>query len=549
MLRRTFIRLVANTIVLALLSAKAGASGYAKRYAFQHGVASGDPLADGIMLWTRISGAYGEKVSVVWEVARDAGMQSLLLAGHLETDESIDYTVKVDVRRLPADTRLYYRFTVGDIQSPVGMTRTLPVGSVDLARFAVVSCSNYPAGFFYAYREVAQRDDLNAVIHLGDYIYEYGAGQYATERAEELGRQPDPPTELLTLGDYRKRHAQYKSDRDSQAMHRAHPVIAIWDDHEIANEGWKDGADNHGNDSDRDEGLWQDRRDAAMQAYFEWMPIRGEANGSRTRIFRAFQFGDLLNLILLDTRFYSRERQPDISATDGTRGGIEAELNKVKRRMLGRRQERWLRKRLKRSTMTWNALAQQVLVSPIRTPDLEPILDLEKPSMVRREVLERNIGLSKGNPPLLLDTWDGYPWARQRLLRDIKRYGGNTVVLSGDLHTPLAGNLNLAGEKEAVAVEFMTGSVTSPGFAEYLPERKPGMVRDATLELNPNLRYMETDHRGWLCITFTHAECIGEWHLVDSVRAADYASKIDKRLAVDAGNIAAGLYEAADLTT
>lgn len=544
MLRRRFIWSLANTVLLGLLGARARASLFAKRYAFLHGVASGDPLADGIMLWTRVSGAYGEAVDVVWEVARDARMQTLVTAGHIETDGSSDYTVKVDVRGLPADTRLYFRFTVGDIRSTVGVTRTLPIGHLDQARFAVVSCSNYAAGFFHVYREIAQRDDLHAVIHLGDYLYEHGVGQYATEKAAELGRSPDPVTELITLDDYRRRHAQYKSDRDAQAMHRAHPLIAIWDDHEIANDAWRDAAENHNDDPAVDEGSWRQRRDVAMQAYFEWMPIRGMYKGKRTRIFRDFQFGDLLRLILLDTRFYGRERQPDITGTDGSRSAIEAVLNAGKRRLLGWRQERWLRKRLKTARTVWQAVGQQILVSPLLTPDLEPLLDLERPSMISQEALVQNIALSKGNPPLLLDTWDGYPWARRQLLRDLKRYGSNPVILSGDLHTSLAGNLMPDGAAQPVAVEFMTGSVTAPGFAQSLPLRSPGALAAATLGMNKHLKYMETEHRGWLCMTFTRDECIGEWHLIDTVTAADYVSKIDRRLAVGAGNIAAGLYDA-----
>jgi len=443
------------------------------------------------------------------------------------------------VRGLPSGAQLYYQFSVEGVESPVGKSRTLPSGDVGEARFAVVSCASYPTGYFHVYREIANRDDIDAVLHLGDYIYEYGMGGYATEHAEELNRVPDPPNELMTLSDYRRRHAQYKADPDSQAMHAAHPVIAIWDDHEIANDAWRDGAENH----NEDEGGWAARRDAAIRAYFEWMPIRGDVDGENTRIFRQFRFGNLLSLIMLDTRLHGRDRQPQI-AEDMTQDDIDKVLNQPDRRLLGGEQESWLRKALKRAAgTTWQLIGQQVMVSTIRSPDLEPLLDLELPFAVSREVLDYSIAMSKNNPPLLLDTWDGYAAARQDFLADLKAGASNPVVLSGDLHTSLAGNLVPDGEDEPVAVEYMTSSVTSPGFAEYLPERRPGAVRDATLELNTDLQYMETDRRGWLCMTLTPSTCTGEWHLIDGLRSREYVSSIDRVLSVEAGKVHNGLFD------
>jgi len=542
-LRRSFLQLFASGLLLALLGARGRAASFAKNYAFRHGVASGDPLKDAVILWTRVSGASGESLTLNWQVARDEAMTDIVASGAVTTDADRDYTVKVDARDLPDDTVLYYRFAVDDKVSPVGRTRTLPAGHVDSARFAVVSCSNHPYGYFNAYRDIAGHDDLDAVIHLGDYIYEYGLGEYGTERAEELGRVPDPPTELLSLSDYRRRYAQYRNDPDLKAMHGAHPMIAVWDDHELANDSWQDGAQNHGNRTDFDEGVWATRREAAVRAWFEWLPIRGEPAGGRTRIYRDYRYGNLLRLIMLDTRMIGRDPQPDISETDGTRPSILKVLNDGKRQLLGRRQQRWLRKRLKKRGTTWQAIGQQVLLSPMDSPDLEPLLDLTRPSLVPLETLELNIALSKTNPPLLLDTWDGYPWARRELLQDIARYGQNTVVLSGDLHTSIAGNVRLDDAPDATTVEFMATSVTSPGFAEYLPETHPGAVAAATLKQNPDLHYMETDRRGWLCMTFTHDECIGEWQLLDTITETDYEITVDRRLSVEAGKVAAGLQE------
>ena len=544
MLRRSFVQLFASGVLLALLGTRGRAASASDLYEFRHGVASGDPLKDAVILWTRVSNASGESLKLNWQVARDEAMSDIVASGVAKTDADRDYTVKVDARGLPSDALLYYRFAIGDNVSPVGRTRTLPAGSVDAARFAVVSCSNHPYGFFNAYRDIAEHDDLDAVIHLGDYIYEYGLGEYGTERAEALGRIPDPPTEVVTLSDYRRRYAQYRSDPTLKAAHAAHPMICVWDDHELANDAWRDGAENHGNGKETDEGPWEARRDTAIRAWFEWQPVRGEPDGGRTRIYRDYRYGDLLRLIMLDTRIYGRDPQPDISGTDFTRPSILDVLNDGERQMLGRKQQRWLRKRLKKRGTTWQVIGQQVLLTPLDSPDLEPLLDLTRPSLIPVESLRQNIALSKTNPPVLLDTWDGYPWARRQLLKDIERYGFNTVVLSGDLHTSIAGNVRLDGASDVTTVEFMATSVTSPGFAEYLPEAHPGAVAEATLKQNPDLRYMETDRRGWLHMTFTHKECVGEWRLLDTITDTDYTVSVDRRLSVAAGEVAAGLQEA-----
>ncbi|MCH7980429.1 MAG: alkaline phosphatase D family protein [Proteobacteria bacterium] len=539
MLRRNFIRVLAGSAIFSWAGFRSRKA-VATEISFAHGVASGDPLSDSVVIWTRISGLTDHSIAVRWSLASDPEMTQLVREGVANTNAERDYTVKVDADRLPAGQYLWYQFKVDGVTSPVGRTRTLPVGSVNAAKFAVVSCSNFPYGYFHAYREIANRDDLDAVIHLGDYIYEYGLGEYATERAETLGRVPEPPTELLTLDDYRRRHAQYKADEDSIAMHARHPLIAIWDDHEICNDGWRAGALNH----QEDEGSWESRRDAAIQAYLEWMPIRAGHDREHTKIYRTFRFGDLLSLIMLDTRFYGRDQQPDVGK-DVTPDSVADAMQDPERRVLGRRQEAWLRESLSNAAdATWQIIGQQVLVSPLRSADLEPLLDREKESMLTPEYLDQITELSKDNPPVLLDTWDGYPVARQDFLEDISALAPNPVILSGDLHTSLAGNLIPSGFEKPVAVEFMTGSVSSPGFAEYLPEKKPGALRDATLELNQNLSYMETDRRGWMCLNVTHETCTAEWHLLDTVHAQEYSSVIDQCLAVRAGRMSDGIYEA-----
>ncbi|MEE8427492.1 MAG: alkaline phosphatase D family protein [Woeseiaceae bacterium] len=537
MLRRNFVRATLGGGLLALTGLLARITGAAGRISFEHGVASGDPLADRVILWTRVSGADGRSIKVRWQVAIDERMTSVISHGVARTSSASDYTVKVDAGLLPAGSTLYYRFEAGGVHSPIGRTRTLPTGGVAQVRMAVVTCAAHSAGFFHVYREIAHRDDIDVVIHLGDYIYEYGHGEYASEHAEELGRIPEPRNEIVTLGDYRMRHAQYKSDSDAQAMHQAHAMIAIWDDHEVANDAWKNGAKNHQDD----EGRWARRRGAAMRAYFEWMPIRNVAKSGRPRIFRSFRFGDLMTLIMLDTRFYGRDLQPDAGGNI-ERADIEAARQDPRRRMLGRRQERWLRRTLKQAAgTTWQVIGQQVMVVPLKSPDLEPLLDLDGPSLLSREFLEGIIEGSKDNPSMMMDTWDGYLAAKQDFLMDLDRYATNPVVLSGDLHTSIGGDLIPAGQEYPVAVEFMPSSITSPVFAEYLPERYPCAVRDATMRLNPSLKYMETDRRGWVCVTVTKSECRGEWHLLDGVRERTYSSAVDCSLTVRAGAISEGL--------
>jgi len=539
-LRRNFLRSMFGSVVLAWASIRSGSASASSSLSFDHGVASGDPLSDGIILWTRISGATNDAYPVRWRVASDHDMQQIVREGIAWTDDWFDYTVKVDVRGLPAGSTLYYRFDVDGEYSPVGRTRTLPEGELASACFAVVTCSNHPAGYFHVYREIAKRDDIDAVIHLGDYIYDYGMGEYATDRAESLGRIPEPRGETLTLDDYRQRHAQYKSDPDSLTMLQGHPLIAIWDDHEIANDAWRDGAENH----QEEEGSWPRRRDAAIRAYYEWMPVRGVATGGDTRIFRRFRYGNLLSLIMLDTRLHGRDRQPDVG-NDVTPESVRAALQDPERRILGPVQEGWLRRTLAADVdTTWQVIAQQVMLAPVRAPDLEPLLDRDKPSMVPPEQLDHYTAQSKDNPPMVLDTWNGYPQAREDFLADLQALARNAVVLSGDLHTSMANNVLTRDGDVPVAVEIMTSSVSSPGFAEYLPLRHPDALSEATRDVNPWMKYMETERRGWVRLTLTPEECVAEWHLVDTVHARRYTSDIDRRLAVQAGDIAAGLHDA-----
>ncbi len=273
---------------------------------FTHGVASGDPQADRVILWTRAAPEGRGRASVRWMVARDEEMSDIAAQGEVETGPDRDFTVKVDAAGLEPGRQYFYRFASGDAVSVIGRTRTLPRADAQTAKLAAISCSNHPAGYFNVYRMLARRGDLDAIIHLGDYIYEYPPGSYATEWGAENGRIPEPPKEIVSLSDYRTRYAQYHSDPDLQAAHQAHPFICIWDDHETANNSWINGAENHG----EDEGSWNARKRAAVQAYMEWMPIREPGRGAaREAIWRTFDFGKAASLIMLETRLTARSEQ------------------------------------------------------------------------------------------------------------------------------------------------------------------------------------------------------------------------------------------------
>ena len=270
---------------------------------FSHGIASGDPTQSQIILWTRVLDASDKTKTILgtWQVSKTADFIQTSASGTFKAGPKRDHTVKVDATSLEAGTRYYYRFSTGDKHSITGETRTLPVGSnpIDLA---VVSCSNYSHGHFHVYGEIAKRN-YQAVLHLGDYIYEYAEGKYDNPEVLAQGRTSKPKTEILSLEDYRMRYANYRSDANLQAAHAAHPFICVWDDHEVANDAWKGGAENH-NDG---EGDFKERQKAAIRAYYEWLPIRESKATAEGKIYRTFELGDLASLIMLDTRHIGRD--------------------------------------------------------------------------------------------------------------------------------------------------------------------------------------------------------------------------------------------------
>lgn len=477
---------------------------------FQHGVASGDPLPDRVILWTRISSTTHAAVTVNYLVAKDPAFSQVVLRGSTKTNPSRDFTVKVDAVSLKPDTTYYYRFEAEGSTSPVGRTKTLPLGSASRLRMAVASCSNHAYGYFNAYRHIAERADLDLVMHLGDYLYEYGNGEYGNVRATE------PPTEIITLSDYRTRHAQYKRDADLQEAHRQHPWIIIWDDHEVANDAWKDGAQNH---TEGTEGTWPGRRAAALQAYYEWMPTRPADTTDLARNNRAFQYGDLVDLVMLEERLSARSQQ--IPATIpvsgfGTMFSQTGNFADPARTLLGTTQEAWLANRLRSSGTRWRFLGQGVMFAQLK-----------------------GVGAANaagGGLFLNSDQWDGYQPARNRIYDILKGNGtlpavNNVVVLTGDIHSSWAADLTqdpnnpvaatggynpLTGEGSR-AVEFVGTSVTSPGIND-----PSGSTAALLKSINPHFKYIDLNRRGYMLIDANPNRVVAEWWYVDTVASVTH---------------------------
>jgi len=306
-----------------------------------------------VLLWTRATPGTGEALPVRWRVGRTAALDQVVAEGEAEASAENDFTVKVDVRGLEPSTTYFYGFEADGCRSPVGRTRTTPIGPTDGVRLGIVSCACWPHGYFNAYRHLAERD-VDLVVHLGDYVYEDGSA------STEIGRAHHPAHTARTLSDYRTRHAQYKSDPDLQRLHQRHPMVAVWDDHEIASNAWSDGA--LGQDPSQD-GPWPERRAAAVQAYLEWLPVRSPDPVRPERIHRTIHLGDLAELIILDTRLAGRERP----AQAGKRAVTTILVRD--RSLLGDEQRAWLADQLRRPTR-WRLLANQVMLVPLRLVQL-----------------------------------------------------------------------------------------------------------------------------------------------------------------------------------
>jgi alkaline phosphatase D len=520
---------------------------------FLHGVASGDPLQDKVILWTRLTPVdLSAPLKVTWEIATDDQFKQNLKTGTVQTNKTDDFTVKVDATGLQAGMTYYYRFRFGSKVSPVGQTKTLPV-TTNKVSFAVCSCSNYPAGYFYVYREMAKQN-VDVVIHLGDYIYEYGADGYATEDAAKLGRTlpSDNNKEIIKLDDYRKRYALYRQDKDLQAVHQRHPFIVIWDDHELANDTWREGAENH----QSNEGPFLERKLAALQAYFEWMPIRPVSSTDHLNIYRQFNFGSLVQLTMLDTRIIARDKQLEYkdymiaSGLDAQK--FQADLTDPKRTLMGYTQRDWLVDKLQQSTATWNVVGQQVLMSKMWIPaellaSLGQITSggtssdtLAKMTAQITELVTLKLRLEQGDPtltvqekarvttlvPYNLDAWDGYYAEREFLYDKLAEFNKKIIVLAGDTHNAWTSYL-YSQKGEYIGVELATSSVSSPGLEKYLsiPLTQLQQFEFAFTTLIDELAYCNLNQRGYLMVTLDDKQVLSDWIFVDSIKNAEY--KVD----------------------
>ncbi|MBT2487042.1 alkaline phosphatase D family protein [Streptomyces sp. ISL-96] len=490
--RRTALKAAAATAVAAPVvagtSSGAAAADAVQRPAFLHGVASGDPLPDGVLLWTRITptpdagpgSGKGPDVAVSWEVAEDKGFSKTVARGTTTASAAADHTVKVDVRGLAQGAAYYFRFTAGEVVSPTARTRTAPAADADTpgVRFGVVSCANWESGYFSAYRHLAARADLDAVLHLGDYLYEYATGGYPAPPA--VVRQHEPAHEILTLADYRTRHGKYKTDADLQALHAAHPVIAIWDDHEMANDAWSGGAQNH---TPGAEGEWSARVAAAKQAYFEWMPVRASTEGT---VYRRLRFGKLADLHLLDLRSF-RSQQAKIG---------NGSVDDPERTITGRAQLDWLKSGLTSSDAVWKLVGTSVMISPVAFGSvpahlLEPLAEL--------------LGLPKEGLAVNVDQWDGYTDDRKELITHLRdRAIKNTVFLTGDIHMAWANDVPVRAAtypiSPSAATEFVVTSVSSDNLDDILhvaPQTVSLVAATAVKAANRHVKWLDMDSHGF----------------------------------------------------
>lgn len=440
---------------------------------FYHGVASGDPLTDRVIIWTRLTPDNDTlSYDVNWEIATDPEMTNVVNSGVFTTDADRDFTVKVDATGLQPNNWYYYRFEYDGDYSLVGRTRTAPSGPVDSVRFAVVSCADYSEGYFHAYHQISERNDIDAIIHLGDYIYENGA-------AGDIGWPHDPPDRISELSDYRQRYSQYRLDNDLRCLHQMYPFINVWDDHEIANNTWMHGSNAHDPAND---GPFEIRKRNAVKAFFEWIPIRMPDPSDTFRIYREIQWGDLADLIMIDSRLIGRDTQSVSGAADSSRY------------MLGKMQLDWLGGELRASTAQWKLIGNQVLMAPVNASFLQSVVD-----------------------PFLADTWYGYQAERERVFDSILDNNvTDVVVLTGDIHTAWANNLeNNNGDN--VAVEFVCSSITKQN-ADLLNQLGNTLGVPAVKGFNPHVKYLDLTSHGYYTLDINHSRAQADFYIVGDIK-------------------------------
>lgn len=493
---------------------------------FYHGVASGDPLADKVIIWTRITPDSGDITAktVNWIVATDTAFQNIIKTGTATTDNSKDYTIKVDVTGLNAATTYYYVFKYNGFYSLTGRMKTTTNDATHL-RFAVVSCNNYEAGFFNGFKKIAQRNDIDAIIHLGDYIYEYAPKGYGDSLN---GRFVEPKNEILSEGDYRTRYSVYRLDADLRFAHQQQTFISIWDDHESSNDSYKDGAENH----QPNEGDWETRKNIAKKVYFEWMPIRDAATNA---IYRKISYGSMLDLIMLDTRLEGRAKPP-VNFDD---------VDMPVRTILGTTQYNWFINNLATSTAKWKVIGNQIIFSDLNV-GFAAVDSLGKPAIT-------NIKAIRDVENLFIDNWESYPTERNAIMDTLKNKSiNNTIFITGDSHAswgfdlnkkpvvypnPVAFNLptpsstyTSATGVGSVGVEFATPSISSANFDEAVGSATANGFESAinnpipigpplgTVSYNPHLKYVDLDRHGYFILDLKGDSAQADYYYVDTLR-------------------------------
>ena len=487
---------------------------------FTHSVASGEPGANSVLLWTRFVG--DEATTLQWQVSETQDFTDVVASGEVEASAGRDYCAKATASGLSPDRWYFYRFAApSGATSPIGRTRTLPTGPTPRFRMAVFSCANFGFGYFNAYAHAAEVNDVDIAVHLGDYIYEYGGDTYPSEDQRHPERSVAPGTEIVALADYRLRYASYRADPDLQRLHQVLPMIAVWDDHESTNDSYKDGAQNHQPET---EGDWEVRKAIAKRVYREWMPVSDEP-------YAAYDVGDLATLMRIDTRLEGRDEQFSLggilAGKDSPEAMVEAltefrtsEYINPDRQLLGPAQEAWLASELGKSTArgaTWQVLVQQVLIGKLSAPKgIAGLLGDDVPEFARARLTAAAMAAEAG-VPLNMDAWDGYPAARDRVFEAAQKADANLVVLAGDTHNAWAFDLAHAGS--SVGVEFGTSSVSSPGFESYLSSVPPAVLEGALVGANEELKWADTSQRGYMVIEMTPQAATSEWRFTASTKS------------------------------
>lgn len=515
--RRLLIKL--GTAGLAAMALPGAAQAMAAQ-GFTHGVASGEPGANSILLWTRYAAPSDTRLTA--ELSETFDFAVLAGGGSITAEGERDHIAKIVIGGLDPGRWYYYRFIAPDgSASPTGRTRTLPQGPTSAFTLALFSCANMPFGWFNAYGHAAARGDIDLVAHVGDYLYEYKAGEYPSAKEAVPGRLVQPPQELVALADYRLRYAAYRADPDLQRLHQLFPMIAQWDDHEFANDTWKGGAENH----NEGEGSWTDRKAAAERAHNEWMPV------AEMR-WRDYQVGDLATIFLPETRVTARDEPFDLDALLKGKRDVAATLKQFaegayrdpKRQLMGGDQEKWLFDGFARSVKAgtrWQVCAQQIVMGALFTPpESQNWFGPDQPDFVQRRVAVAQLA-AKAGLPLNMDGWDGYPAARDRLLAAAQRADADLVTLSGDSHNAWA--FDLTHDGRPAGIEVGGHSITSPGFEAYTPGISDEARVSALRAASPQLRWANTRDRGYVTVGFTPDRVTADWHSVASVRSHDLA--------------------------